>query len=275
MSLIETVVLTVLGGLVAGLVGYIGTIAYLREERKKEHLKEHKRNLETVSKALDGIFKDIWIFGKDPDVLTVPRPPFGDEKRVANIDIRKEPVPAEIASPFSGNRSVGQAGIDNVLYEDISPHFPQLFRLLNETEKEAKNNGIKILRLLNLLSDLIYKKLDACDLDFPYLDGSNTEFKKFRDFNNEILERDYAGSVFLFVIGEDEDQWSNRCGQLERYNIYDGLKKLAQEIRDELGEDLKQLLGLRNTLIEYISECKEEINKIEHTTKLKGSCSYL
>jgi len=275
MSLIETVVLTVLGGLVAGLVGYIGTIAYLKEERKKEHLKEHKRNLETVSKALDGIFKEIWVFIEGPDDLTLRRSPFGNEKRVANIDIKNESIPAERASQFSGNRSVAQVGIDNVLYEDISPHFPLLFKLLNKTEQEARNNGIQILRLLNSLSDLIYKKLDACDLNFPYSNGSNTEFKKFRDFNNEILERDYAGSVFLFVIGEDEDHWSNRCGRLKRYNIYDGLKKLAQEIRDEFEEDLKQLLGRRNTLIEYISECKEEINKIEHTTKLKGSCSYL
>ena len=61
----------------------------------------------------------------------------------------------------------------------------------------------------------------------------------------------------------------------KKYNIYDDLKKLAQEIRDEFEEDLKQLLGRRNTLIEYISECKEEINKIEHKTKLKGSCPYL
>jgi hypothetical protein len=146
---------------------------------------------------------------------------------------------------------------------------------LNKTEQEARNNRIQILRLLNSLSDLIYNKLDACDLDFPYLNGSNTELRKFRDLRNEIYEQDYASSVFLFVIGEDEDHWSNRCGRLKRYNIYDGLKKLAQEIRDEFEEDLKQLLGRRNTLIEYISECKEEINKIEHTTKLKGSCPYL
>jgi len=118
-------------------------------------------------------------------------------------------------------------------------------------------------------------KLDACDLDFPFLNGSNTEFKKFRDFNNETLERDYAGSVFLFVIGVDEDHWPNRCGWLKRYNIYDGLKKLAQEIREDSGEDLKQLIELRSTLRKHINECKEEINKIEHTTKLKGKCPYL
>jgi len=147
--------------------------------------------------------------------------------------------------------------------------------LLNKTEQEARNNGVKILRLLNSLSDFIYKKLDACDLDFPYPSESNIEFKKFRDLRNEIYKQDYASSVFLFVIGEDEDHWPNRCGRLRRYNIYDSLKKLAEEIRDELGVGLKQLLGLRNTLIEYISECKEEINKIEHTTKLKGSCPYL
>jgi len=275
MSLIETVILTVLGGLVAGLVGYIGTIAYLKEERKKEHLKEHKKNLEAVSKALDGIFKDIWIFVEGAGYLKLPKSPFRNEKRVANIDIKKESIQMEIANPFSDNRSVAQVGIDNVLYEDISPHFPQLFRLLNETEQEARNNGIKILRLLNSLSDLIYMKLDACDLDFPYSNGNKIEFKKFRDLSNEIYEQDYAGSVFLFVIREEEDHWPNQCGWLKRNNIYGSLKKLAEEISLEFGEDLKQLLELRDTLYKYINECKEEINKIEHTTKLKGKCPYL
>jgi len=89
MSLIETVILTVLGGFVAGLLGYVGTIAYLKEERKKEHLKEHKRNLETVSKALDGVFEEIWIFVQGAEDLKLPRSPFGNEKRVENIEIKR------------------------------------------------------------------------------------------------------------------------------------------------------------------------------------------
>jgi len=48
---------------------------------------------------------------------------------VTIIDINNESILAERASPFSGNRSAGQVGIDIILYEDISPHFPLLFKL--------------------------------------------------------------------------------------------------------------------------------------------------
>jgi len=48
---------------------------------------------------------------------------------VTNIDIKKETIPGEIANPFSAYRSVIQVGIDIILYEDISPHFPLLFKL--------------------------------------------------------------------------------------------------------------------------------------------------
>jgi|GEM_PF-3706469 len=80
MSFIETVILTVLGGLVAGLAGYIGTITYLKEERRKEHFKEHKKNLETVSKALDDAFKNIWVFVEGAHHLKLLKSQFWSEK---------------------------------------------------------------------------------------------------------------------------------------------------------------------------------------------------
>jgi len=62
---------------------------------------------------------------------------------------------------------------------------------------------------------------------------------------------------------------------LKNNNNYDDLKKLSDEIKDDNVEMLKKLLEMYNRLRNYIEECKEEIKRIEHTTKLKGGCSYL
>jgi hypothetical protein len=275
MSLVETVIFTIIGGLVAGLAGLIGTFTYMGEERKKEHLKEHKNNLEAVSKALDGVFGEIWPFIYGAEDLKLPKSPFGNERRVADIEIKKEPVKMELPNPFSDNHSAIQAGIDTVLYDDISPHFHTLFESLHKTDQEAKNNGVKMLKLLNSFSDLIYKNLNFCEIDFPYQNGNKNEFKKFRDLSHEIYEQEYAGTVFLMAIGEDEGSWPDKARWLKNNNVYDDLKKLANEIKDDNGEMLKQLLEMHKRLLNYIEECKEEIKRIEHTTKLKGKCPYL
>jgi len=273
MSLVETVIFTILGGLVAGLAGLIGTFTYMREERKKEHLKEHKNNLEAVSKALDGALGEIWPFNGADD-LNLHRPPFGNERRVADIEIKREPINMESPNPFSDNYRVIQVAVDAVLYEDIPPHFQKLSESLYKTECCAKNNGVKILRLLNKFSRLIYEKLDACEIDFQV--WNENELKKFRGLQNDLLiQQDFAGSAFLMVIGEDEENWPNKVSMLKNNNNYDDLKKLSDEIKDDNVEMLKKLLEMYNRLRNYIEECKEEIKRIEHTTKLKGGCSYL
>jgi len=275
MSLVETVIFTILGGLVAGLAGLIGTFTYMREMRKKEHLKEHKNNLEAVSRALDGVLGEIWPFKYGADVLKLPKPPFGNERRVADIEIKREPIIMESPNPSSDNYPLIQVPVDTVLYEDIPPHFPELSESLYKTERYLKNNGVEILRLLNELSRLIYEKLDACEIDFQVWNGNENELKKFRGLQNEGVQQDYAGSVFNMVIGEDEENWPNRIRWLKYVNVYDDLKRLSDEIKDDNVEMRKKLLEMYNRLRNYIEECKEEIKRIEHTTKLKGGCSYL
>jgi hypothetical protein len=274
MSLFETVIFTILGGLIAGGIGYLATKVELKEARKVKHLDEHKSNLEAVSRALDEVFGEIWLFVYGWDYLKLPRPPFGNEKRVANIEIKRESIIMESPNPPSDNYPL-IVPVDTVLYDDIPPHFPELSKLLDETEHYAKNNGVKILMLLNSLSALIYRKLDTCDLDFPSSNGNKTEFEKFRGLQNEGVQQDYAGSVFNMAIGENEENWPNRIRGLKYVNVYDDLKKLADEIKHDEGEMLKQLHELRNSLIRNIDGCKEEIKRIEHTTKLKGRCPYL
>ena len=80
MSLIVSVIFTIIGGLVAGGVGYFATIVSLKEQRKERHLEGHKTNLKAVSKALDQVFAEAWIFVSGSDQLKLPEPQFGNEK---------------------------------------------------------------------------------------------------------------------------------------------------------------------------------------------------
>ena len=275
MSVITSVVFTVLGGLVAGGVGYFATIVSLREQRKQRHLEDHKNNLKDVSKALDQIWEDVWPFVYGADYLKLPQSPFGNAKRVANLEIKNEPIVMELSNPFSGDDRTIQVGIDSILYDDIPSHFPELHELLEKTEREVKENGTEILRLLNSLSGNIYEKLVDSNIEFPYWDGSKTVSKKFADLRNETIETEYAGDMFLMVIGEDEDNWPKQVKWLKDNNVFDELWSLGEEIGNEFGQNLNRLLGLHDRLSPLIEETKEEINKIELTTRLKGGCRYL
>lgn len=52
-------------------------------------------------------------------------------------------------------------------------------------------------------------------------------------------------------------------------------KKLAYKVKMQFGNDLSELIELRDKLFKQISETKEEIDRIEHTTRLNGRCRYL
>ena len=275
MSLIISVIFTIIGGLVAGGVGYFATIVSLREQRKQKHLEEHKNNLNAVSKALDQIWGEVWIFVYGTDNLKLPKPQFGNEKRLLNIQIKTEPIAMDLANSFSDDSRTIQMGIDATLYDDILSHFSDLNKLLKETEQEVKNNGIRILRLLNSLSAIIFERLGISDIDFPNWNGNKNELWKFSELKNELVESDYAGSIFLMVLGEEADNWPNKLWMLKNYQVYDKLKRLSEEIKQDFGDNLNQLVELPDRLFQRINDTKNEIEKIHHKTKLKGKCSYV
>ena len=275
-NLTLSVVFTILGGLVAGMVGYFATMVSLREQRKQRHLKEHEENLRTVSRALDQIIKEVWIFVFAADEIKVPRPTFGNEKRVQNMQIKSEPIGFDVSGPFSENGHVIQVGIDTILYYDITKHFPLLSKLLAKTETEVRKDGVQILQLLNSLSEKIYEKLGTSNIEFPSWIKTVPESKiKFSELYNESIESNYAGSLFLMVIGEDEKNWPNKLTYLKCNGLYDGFKKLSYDIKRDFGSEIEDLLNLHNKLMSTMDATKEEIEKIEHTTKLNGRCEYV
>ena len=275
-NLTLSVVFTILGGLVAGLVGYVATMVSLREQRKQRHLEEHKENLRSVSKAIDQIVGEVWIFVFGTGELKLPRPTFGNERRVKHIQIKNEPIQFEVGSQFSENGHVIQVGIDTILYDDITKHFPLLSKLLAKTETEVRKNGIKIIQLLNSLSEKIYEKLGTSNIEFPSWIKTVPESKiKFSELNNESIESNYAGSLFLMVIGEDEENWPSKLRNLRYYGLYDEFKRCSNEIRGDFSSESTNLIDLYRQLNSIVETTKKEIDEIEHTTKLKGKCKYV
>ena len=279
MSLVTSVIFTVIGGLVAGGVGYIATVVSLREQRKQKHLEVHKNNLNAVGKALDQIWSRIWPFVYGAVGLKLPISPFGNEKSLQNIQIKTTPIIMQQSLLSSGTNQIFQGFIDSVLYNDIPSHFRDLDKLLEKTENKFNKSGLTTLKLLNNLSDIIYNKLNNVDIDFPGIPlrtekGFNPTTTKFKYLSDED-KLSNAGYIFLMVIGEDEDKWQNNVERLKNMALYDKLKKLSEEIINEFGEDLNQLLELHDQIFQNIDETKEEIDKIKHTTKLNGSCMYI
>ena len=270
MSSITSVVFTVIGGLVAGGVGYLATIVSLREQRKQKYLEDHKNNLNAVIKALDQILGEVWIFVNGADNLNLPKPHFGNENRVANIQIKTVPIAMELKNSFSDDSRRIQMGIDATFYDDIPSHFSELNKLLKETEGEVKKNGMQILRLLNLLSTSIYERLWTRDIDFPNWSDNKSELKKFSWLKNESIESDFAGSIFLMVLCEDEANCPNKLWFLKQNKVYDKLKDLSEAIMRDFGDNLNQLIELHDRLFQRIDDTKSEIEKIYHKTKLKG-----
>lgn len=279
MSIITSVIFTVIGGLVAGGVGYFATIVSLREQRKQKHLEEHKNNLNAVSKALDQIWGEVWPFVFGAEDLKLPKSPFGNEESVQNIQIKTVPIIMQRSILSSGNNRTFQVGIDSVLYDDIKAHFPELNKLLEKTEQKLKENSSNTLKLLNYVSDIIYEGLTNTDIDFPGIlihneNGLNPTTTKFINLSDEDKMIN-AGYIFLMVIGDDEDTWPNKVRLLKRNNVYYKLKKLSEEIEIQFREDLERLRELHNQILQLIDETKDEIDKIEHMTSLKGRCRYL
>jgi len=62
--LVETVIFTILEGLVTGGIGYLATKVELKEARKENHPRDHKTNLKVVNKTID-VLSGLFCFSQE------------------------------------------------------------------------------------------------------------------------------------------------------------------------------------------------------------------
>ncbi len=274
MSLQDTFVGALAGGAISGIIGFLTTRYDRKLVRREFHLREHRDNFREIERALVSLSEQVWpLTAKGADDLSLPRwdkAPLGDWLRKYSI---KDFVSVESVS----NERYKVLSIDPVLYSDIDSHFPDLYAKLGDVERRTRTEGFRLGELLFQVSKGVYGKLSSSDLSVLKW----TLDKGLRAPIREIMQQGgnesqwYAGAVFLMLTGEDTGNWPNEYRQLQHYGLAEGLEELASEIRKSLGDNVTEMLRLRDALFKIINSCAEALEVIAHKTSLKGGCEYL
>ena len=266
------IIFTVLGGLIAGIVGLSSTYISLRARRREKHFEEHKENLRALKGALNNGKSLIWPFKNTVENTSGSLQYEINPKLDNGIDF----IISEWVHTYLDDKIYD---VDEVLYKDIKNHFPKLFDKLMKADKDIKEDARIIIEKLNKIRLSIYSHLNKENPDItPLLSNSapkpvNGETSKITfDGAFDILKQIVTGEVSLFAIGEDENNWLNIINNLKEKGLYNTLKNIGDAVNNEMKEDINEMLGLREKLFSDIDDCINEIETILHQTKLKGRC---
>ena len=266
------IVFTVLGGLIAGIVGISSTYISLRAHRREKHLEEHKENLRSLKGALINGKSDLWPFTNGAEDISLSK-----KYEISSVlDTGINFIMNHLVPIYSDDNMYS---VDKVLYKDIKNHFPDLFNRLIKTDKDIKENAKTIYEELNKISLSIYTNLNKVNPDLilmypnavPRVISNQTPHLKFNEAI-DFYQKFVAGDVFLFTIKEDENSWPIGINYLKQIGLYNIFKNIGDSVNNEMKEEIKIMLELRNKLFVDIDDCVEEIKVILHQTKLKGRC---
>lgn len=269
------IVFTVLGGLIAGIVGISSTYISLRAHRREKNLDEHKENLKLLRSALQSGKGQLWPFTNGAEDLNLAKSYLINDILGTGIGI----ITSQLILDHSDNTL---HSVDPILYEDIENHFKSLWSRLENTNSDIEENAKVIYENINKLSKSIYGILNRDDTNIGSIspirpprtangDYEKSQKLKFKDSEGDVQEK-VAGIVFLFAIQEDEKNWPNRITSLKAINLYAIFKKIGDTVNNEMKPEINKMLELHNKLFSDIDNCLEEIEIILHQTKLKGRC---
>ena len=266
------IVFTVLGGLIAGVVGLLSTYISLRAHRREKHLEEHKENLRSLKGALINGKSHLWPFTNGAEDISLPT-----KYEISSVlDTGISFIISSLVPVYSDDNLYS---VDKVLYKDIKNHFPKLFNRLIKTDNNIKENARTIYKELNKISLSIYGNLNKINPDISLMypkaapKESSDGITKLR-FNEAIDYYQYfvAGDVFLFAIKENEDAWPRGIKYLKQIGLYSVFKNIGDAVNNEMKIEIKEMLELKEKLFSDIDSCINEIEKVLHQTKLKGRC---
>lgn len=265
---------TILGGLIAGLVGLLSTYSSRNLDRRERHLFEHKRNLDAIKSALFETKGRIW-----------PLVNVAEELRIADPSLSSAPSTRRLkdfnlfdfvkSEPSERGEFLKVAPIDRILYGDLGNHFPGLAERLGDLTKSVESEGDELRELLSATISRLFEVMRSSDfmvLKWPYQKGVHALLK---DLKGSIEEMDYAGIIFLFAIGEHEAAWPKRIAEQKGVNQYDNLKALGDELRKKMGKDIERMLSLKSSLFTKVDECVSRLETDSHKGKLRGRCKLI
>ncbi|KJE49303.1 hypothetical protein [Acidiplasma sp. MBA-1] len=266
------IIFTVLGGLIAGVVGLSSTYVSLRAHRREMHFEEHKENLRLLESALRQGKRSLWPFTNGAEDIELPH----KYEITPALDTGINFILNILVTKYSDNNMYS---VDSVLYKDIKNHFHNLWKMLTKTDKDIKENARTTFEKLNEISSSIYKSLNKNNPEVtfrvqnmaPNQIGGEKPKIMFND-TDEDGQCSVAGDVFLFAVKEDESDWPNKIGILKKIGLYNTLKNIGDAVNNEMKDEINEMLGIREKLFSDIDDCINEIENILHQTKLMGRC---
>jgi hypothetical protein len=276
--LVDTIAGTVLGGFIAGLVGLV-TARYERSLRRREgHMREHEKNFDAIQESLVDLKSQLWpLTAKGAENLALPKwdkPPQAQQLSRYSITgyQRFEPVSGD---PLSTKFKV--ISVDRVLYTDMPNHFPSIARKLDQIESMARDEGVRLDRLVYEVTTEIWKTMAISDvtvLRWTFDQGKKALLRDIASVDS-LESRGYGGFLFLILIGEDPANWPINYRILEQYGLLEGLKIVADKIKQESGNKISDMLHLRKRIFALIDDCDDVLELEKHKISLKGKCQYL
>jgi len=278
LSLAETFAGTILGGFIAGIVGFLSA-RYERSLRRREaHLRKHEKNFDAIQESLADLRSQIWpLTAKGAENLSLPRwdkPPHKEQLREFQVTDyqRFEPISE---SPLSTRFKL--VTVDKVLYSDMPNHFPDIARRLNEIESIVRKDGVKLDELMFEVITAIWKSMAASNLTvlkWTFDQGKTAQLREIASSEN-IESRGYGGWLFLLLIREDRASWPMNYRDLERYRLLESLSGLAAKVKEENAEKVSNMLGLKNRIFGLVDEGNDALELEKHKSSLRGRCQYL
>ena len=261
------IISTIVGALVAGLVGLFSTYMSRYLDRKERHLNEHKDNFALIGRAIDDLCNEIWPLYYGAEQLKL-----GHLKHISPESLRLGIIGVPLFNPKHGDNPEEIVRVDKDLYKDMSKHFNILTNKLEKYDGAMGKDGLEMSKLLVELSERIYSEMYVSE--FPVLKWTFDKGGKalLRDFKDQLEEQEYAGVIFLLVIRQEKSTWPQTFELYERYGLYKGLNEIANKIRGESEDKVNKMIKLLSGIDKLKEECHDLLEKEKHSFKLKGRC---
>jgi len=243
-------------------------------------LREHKENFKIIQEALVALKPLVWpLTAKGSENLSLPKwdkPPSSFVLKSYSIpDFQLvETAPYGDVRGLAGN-NVSITTVDGILYSDIDTHFPDIAAQLAEIERSVRSDGVRLGELTYKVSKAVYGEMASSDLPVLRFTFDRGQAAKLREIPDGLEGQSYAGWLFLLVTKEDPGRWPNDYGILTKYNLIEGLEKVATEIKAKIGPELNEMLRLREGLFTKIDASIETIEQQRHKAVMKHRCQYL
>lgn len=241
------IILTILGGLIAGFSGILIEQWRRRRELRDRHLQEIKKEcLEPLLGMLYNIRNNYYVFSES--VLDInPNYTRGNIETILNYDIK-----------WWESFSFTNSGADPFLYKDLVNHYPQLYKDLIKLEELIRTKYDEFLKEL-------YDLLGIMENDINFTVFTSKDGKAYYP-QEKIIK-----TLLFLILDIDKGYWPNLYS-----NIKHNLNMLMQ-YRDKF-YNTKEANTFRDTyksMQSLIDSCIKNVKEILHTMTLEGNCKYV